>query len=535
MLKEISCEIFAEKTITFHKGLNVVLGDNEGSNSIGKSTLLMIVDFVFGGNTYITHNKDVVIKLGNHEFNFTLEFNEEKLYFSRGTENSKVVYECNEKYEKIMDIPLEAYTANLKKFYEISAKEISFRDAVSLYSRVWGKGNYDVKKSFHTVGNESFLVAVARVIKLFNKYGEISKEDKELKKINNKKDLMRKAGNMDVIPKINKTIYKNNLKKISRLEEEKAELSKSIYSPAINISEIVSDEVLKLQEKKRLLLEQKNYYKGRLNRTLKTISNSINLNFESLQEFFPNVNVEKLEKIENFHEEISTILSSELKNARKDLNKRIDSLENEIQGINLEIEKALNPNEEPNIYVERLFEISYELKSLQMENNYYKNLEAVIEEIKEKSTSLNVTKERIVDDIEEVINSNLREIYIHIYSTLRTTPVLKLTPANYDYTYVDNTGTGNAYANIIVLDLAIFSLTELPFIIHDSFLFKNIEKPAIEKLINYYSSSKKQIFIAFDVIDIYDQKTQVLLKENKVIQLSKENILFTLDWKDEKK
>lgn len=38
-----------KKVITFHKGLNVVLGDNKGTNSIGKSTLLMVIDFIFGG------------------------------------------------------------------------------------------------------------------------------------------------------------------------------------------------------------------------------------------------------------------------------------------------------------------------------------------------------------------------------------------------------------------------------------------------------------------------------------------------------
>ena len=35
--------------IVFNSGLSVVLGTNTGDNSIGKSTFLLIVDFVFGG------------------------------------------------------------------------------------------------------------------------------------------------------------------------------------------------------------------------------------------------------------------------------------------------------------------------------------------------------------------------------------------------------------------------------------------------------------------------------------------------------
>ncbi|MFU0789841.1 MAG: hypothetical protein ACFWT6_07790 [Virgibacillus proomii] len=60
MLTRIESKIFLEGPIRFHKGLNVVLGDDEGSNSIGKSTLLMIIDFVFGGNTYTSHNNIII-------------------------------------------------------------------------------------------------------------------------------------------------------------------------------------------------------------------------------------------------------------------------------------------------------------------------------------------------------------------------------------------------------------------------------------------------------------------------------------------
>lgn len=57
MLKEIYCELLKTKTrpsgkIIFHNGLNVILGSKVGTTSIGKSTSLLIIDFVFGGDTY---------------------------------------------------------------------------------------------------------------------------------------------------------------------------------------------------------------------------------------------------------------------------------------------------------------------------------------------------------------------------------------------------------------------------------------------------------------------------------------------------
>ena len=39
--------------ISLHAGLNTVMGSSNGSNSIGKSTFLMIIDFAFGGDDYV--------------------------------------------------------------------------------------------------------------------------------------------------------------------------------------------------------------------------------------------------------------------------------------------------------------------------------------------------------------------------------------------------------------------------------------------------------------------------------------------------
>lgn len=38
MLKQIKCNLFNHKQIDFHDGLNIILGDDEAKNSIGKSS-----------------------------------------------------------------------------------------------------------------------------------------------------------------------------------------------------------------------------------------------------------------------------------------------------------------------------------------------------------------------------------------------------------------------------------------------------------------------------------------------------------------
>ena len=55
MLVEMMSPAFKEKSevrppIKFKDGLNVVLGKEDGTNSIGKSSALLAIDFAFGGD-----------------------------------------------------------------------------------------------------------------------------------------------------------------------------------------------------------------------------------------------------------------------------------------------------------------------------------------------------------------------------------------------------------------------------------------------------------------------------------------------------
>lgn len=80
MLHEIYCEQFHQKRIVFNPGLSVVLGTNAGDNSIGKSTFLLIIDYVFGGSTY-AGTTDIIENVGSHDIYFSFIFGEEIFRF----------------------------------------------------------------------------------------------------------------------------------------------------------------------------------------------------------------------------------------------------------------------------------------------------------------------------------------------------------------------------------------------------------------------------------------------------------------------
>ncbi|MDA2290743.1 DUF2326 domain-containing protein [Bacillus cereus group sp. Bc191] len=535
MLERIKSAIFAEGIIDFHEGLNVVLGDNKGSNSIGKSTLLMIVDFVFGGNTYISHNSDVVANLGHHDFGFTFKFNNTEYHFVRGTENPDIVFKSNNKYEKLYEIRVNDLTKKLKRLYELDADQLTFRAAVNTYSRVWGKENNNVKKPLHSFAQDNFSQTVTNLIKLFNKYDAIAMQDKELKRLEDQRLVLNKAGNHKLIPKITKTKFGKNIKEIEALIKEIERLGKSTYSPSGDITEIVSEEMISLREIKKRLLDERGYYISRLNRTQRTIKKSAGAGFENLLEFFPNVNVEKLQDIESFHQGISSILSDELENAKKELASKIDELEKEINQVIKKQEQLLKPDEELNVFIDSLIELSSRLKSLQLENDYYNKLSGLKDDIDSQKGELEDLKEKIVEEINKAINTKLKEINDLIHEDKRTAPELNLTYSRYDYKFFDNTGTGKAYTNLIIFDLAILTLTKMPYIMHDSFLFKNIEKEAIEQIIKFYNSMTKQVFIAIDIIDMYNKETQKVLEDKKVILLSNDKLLTIKDWRESNK
>src|SRR6476619_6253279 len=107
MLYEIICDKFMQNRVEFQAGLNTVLGDDYGSNSIGKSTFLMIVDFVFGGKDYVMKSSDIQRNIGNHELKFCFIFDKQKYFFSRNTNDLESVNKCNENYNILSNISLD--------------------------------------------------------------------------------------------------------------------------------------------------------------------------------------------------------------------------------------------------------------------------------------------------------------------------------------------------------------------------------------------------------------------------------------------
>lgn len=533
MLKQIICDKFAQPKIIFHKGLNAVIGDNVATNSIGKSTALMIIDFVFGGDDYITKNHDAVQNLGHHEFKFSFLFYEE-LFFIRSTNEYRVVSVCNDKFEVLEKIKINEYTSMLKEKYCIQIDDISFRTIVGRYFRVYGKENLNEKKPIQYFEKETQKASITALVMLFNKYGSIKDFEKQIETLTEEKNTLVNAAKKELIPKMTKTIFSKNQNKIVQLNQELETIKSNIINLSVDIEALITKDVLELRKHKSHLITQSNIFESRLNRTTNNIlSKKIEIGSEltQLAEFFPDVNVERINEIDAFHCTITKILKEELQKTEKEIRDQIKQIAQEIETIDKKISAKLDVTNAPKYAINKVVEIAAEIKQLTDENGFYTKGQNIDGNIKKAKADLVDIKANILADIYNQINIRMNELNIIIYTDNRRAPVLTINDDKYIFNTFGDTGTGTAYANLITFDLAILQLTSLPALIHDLPLLKNIENAALENIVELYCQSQKQIFIAIDKINTYKSETAKLLEANEVLRLSKDKLLFILNWK----
>lgn len=72
---------------------------------------------------------------------------------------------------------------------------------------------------------------------------------------------------------------------------------------------------------------------------------------------------------------------------------------------------------------------------------------------------------------------------------------------------------------MLVYDLAILELSALPLLIHDSFLLKQIQDKAVEKILELYEQAGKQIFISIDKVSSLTLKAVQIIKKAKILTL----------------
>lgn len=532
MLIEISCERFKQKTITFKNGLNCVLGDDNASNSIGKSTFLLIIDFVFGGKTY-SQSIDVKNNIGNHSISFKFLFNDIVYEFYRDFEKPNVV---NMISPNIQEIEINDYNNWLKKQYQQNIEDITFRAIVSLYSRIYGKDNLNEKSPLEdTRKNKNIETEILNLVKLFGEYPRLKRTKTEIEDLDKIIKAYKDAKKHSIISSLNKTKFNDNKFQIKQLKGQLEELTKDIATQSLDIDTIkmaqtkdLLDELRKLKRKKTIYEIQIDKLRGNINEIL-----SINeLDKEDLLSFFPNINIDKLEAVQTFHSQLKSNLHDEISSNIKEREVSLSLIDRRINELSEKLSDIENNNSLSRGIVSRIVDIQSKIVQIEGENNGYMQEYNMKDDKKSKEMAYGKLVDEILNNIQKKINSKISTLNDEVCNSGKQSPQIQfISKKNYTFATPMDNGTGTNYKSLILFDYAILLLTSLPFLIHDSVLFKQIEDNTIEGILSLYNNSTKQIFIALDKISSYSHVSMKILKENKVLELSKGGgELFGYSW-----
>ncbi len=535
MLYEIVCENFKQKRIEFHPGLNTVLGDGSGSNSIGKSTFLMIIDFVFGGTDYVQKSTDVQRNVGNHEIKFCFIFNKKYYYFSRNTYDSDIIFHCDKDYNHIKSDSLKNYLSFLQEQYSITIPDVTFRGVVSRYIRVYGRDNINEKRPLNIVSNEAAGEPTIALLKLFDLYHSIAELELLARKKKDELSSFRKAQRLSYIPKIGKTQYNKNKEKIKNLYEEESMLTSELGSGIIDIDSILTDEIINSKKELSILRRQRSKILSQLSSINQNIIDNkpqIKQDYSALLEFFPNVNIKHIEEIEQFHLEISEVLKSELREEKKHLENLLNELETDIGETESNLKSIPSANLSK-IVLQKHSNIIKEIEQLSQENARYDQEEQISSAAQKASDRAKNMRIEQLSYLQNIINQQMAKINDFIYNGRKIPPTLTFNDLQYNFHTRDDTGTGTCYKGLVVYDLSVLELTQLPFLVHDSVVLKQIADEAIENILKKYQQIGKQVFISLDKAPSYTDAATQILTETKVLSLSNNgNELFGRSWSE---
>ena len=538
MLIEIQCNKFApeHQTILFKSGLNTVLGSAGGSNAIGKSTFLWIIDYAFGGEIYYSLSDDIKKEIGPHIIYFTFQFEEQPHYFYRSTDDPKNVYRCDRDHHFITKLTLDEFRSFLFQEYKVRLPALTFSEITERYFRIYGRENTLEKYPLLVKPREQDEKAVDFLMKLFDHHkilAAIKSMEEELGiKSSQLKSRQRQQVDTEKIEMNQKTIesLKNRLQKLMKNSEETQLAMFGFDTRAF-------EQITSVQKELNIFIRNRNRLQSQLNAIKSNIADSnpeIASEFDSLVRFFPNTDIKAFAEIEHFHKKIRKILGEEMTQEIDRLQPLIDQCDKEIKRLHQKIEESGLAKEMSERVLSQCVNVSKSIDRLEEETNellHQKKLQEARAEAELKLAKLLQQQNEKLEDIQNAINLRMEIINGEVTEQQETAPRLQIThQKGIIFETPGNTSEGTAFKSLVVYDLSVLELRPIPALIHDSNILKRIEDTHLEHILERYQDSGRQIFIAFDKADSTAKKARKILEATAILRLSDKNELFGRSW-----
>ena len=534
MLKKLTCDKFRidPKTgkpfvVEFEDGLNVIRGTDENKNSIGKSTLLLLIDFALGGEDYENHCSVAVNKIGHHTIYFVLEINGETLCCSRSTSNANwiVYYKDDSFQEEVSAISVDDYLSELNRLYKLE-EGFTFRQMVSPFIRVYQRQTTSEKSPLQAAYTQPVYQSILDHLKLHGVYNDLNTAMRERDEIDDKIKTYKKSSDYKYIRKITKKEYEENLKLIEKYRLEKDSLLKDyqekVYDAkaAKNLeSSSIAATLADLETRRDNLIARKASIESLSNINLDNFYASL----EELKEFFKGVEFNSLEETQKFHSEMASIFNSQAKKERAKIDKEIAELDEEIK-VYREKYKSINHIETlPETVIRQHYDYAAEIKRMEDENKKYLDNLQNMADLEAKKLNVIEKSKTILSNLQNDINEGLKELNKNFYEGRIACPKLTFNGIDKKYTFYTPTdeGTGTSQKGVILFDIYTLGSTILPIVVHDTIMLKHIEDYTLQQIIKLYNGvGNKQIIIAYDGKKDIDEEAQKILATKTRMELA---------------
>ena len=318
------------------------------------------------------------------------------------------------------------------------------------------------------------------------------------------------------------------------MEKEREQITDELNNSILDINSEKTDVILGLKR------EISDYNKKLRSQKAKLVPLQENLSgsriigkddLTTLRKFFPEIEIKQLEEIQNFHKEISDVLKEEIKEEINGIQNIIHLLESNKAQVEQKVKEISKMSNLSQVILFKFAELQKKIEILSNQNKYYDELQVLTKEKKDADSRKKLMRMQQLSQLQNLINIKMQELNDEIYHDTKRPPIIMFDDKQYKFETLDDTGTGTCYRGMVLFDLVVLNDTCLPILVHDSVLLKQIEDIAIEKILEMYMSSKKQIFISLDKATSYSEKSQKILFDKKVLDLGPDGReLFGRSW-----
>ena len=390
--------------------------------------------------------------------------------------------------------------------------------------RIYNRENLDELLPIRNHKNQKESDSIETLFKLFRLFEPIRESSEIAKESDKKTTAFTDAQKYDYIPKISAPKYKQNLKRIEELKEQRNQLVEKSEKDLLELSSSQAEEISKLKAELATFRRQR----GKLYTQLDILKESadksrtpLESDFKELTYFFPNIDISLIAKIEDFHRDISSIVSKQIKENQQKIWNLINLLTDQIKILEARLEAVSQVKNVSKIVLDQYSAINAEIDLLNKENEKYDFAKQLTEDNKAREAELVEIIMQQAKTLEDLLNAKMLELNTAIFGDEINTPEFHIKgPKNYEFYTENDDGTGTNYIGMVVMDLATLLLTSLPVLVHDSVVLKHISNESIEKIFELYLSSNKQIFISIDKETSYTEKTKEIIDNQEVIRLS---------------